>query len=57
VVPKDTGCVVHECRDLIFVLAVPNDLFEKLDVVAPAGLDELFLDGRTLEYGQSKVPG
>jgi hypothetical protein len=43
-VAHDSGRLVHQRRNLVVALAVLDDLSEKLDIVAPASLDELLLD-------------
>jgi hypothetical protein len=36
--------IVHQTRNLGLVLAVADDFGKKFNIVAPASLDELFLD-------------
>lgn len=46
------GCgIVEQVGDLVVVLAGADDLGKELDVVAPAGLNELLFDRCALDLG------
>lgn len=44
VVAHDCRRAVQEAGDLVLALAVADNFRQKLDIVAPASLDELLLD-------------